>query len=345
MSTKANKRRRLQAVTCATALALAIGCSSTQVGAPDSRLDLAWPAGDPRVRLEALIPLDEMQTRAGARWLQRLSGSRQGFSISRPFAVAWDDNDLLVTDAGAGRVLRIRADGRAEASPERAFESPVGIASCEGQIFLVDSRSGDLVRLDADLRRAEILLDDLERPTGVACGSERIWVLETGRHRVLTLDHAGHVEAIGERGDETGSFNYPTAIALDRGAVWVGDTLNFRIQKLSVSSGSFLESFGELGGSPGELPRLKGIAVDSSGNLWVSDAHLDQVALYSPKGDYLLSIGGLGTEPGRFSFPAGIAAHADGRVAVVDSLNRRLQVFRLVALSAAYSSQNGGESR
>ena len=39
---------------------------------------------------------------------------------------------------------------------------------------------------------------------------------------------------------------------------------------------------------------------------------------------------GTGDEPGRFSFPAGIAAHPDGRIAVVDSLNRRVQVFRLV---------------
>jgi hypothetical protein len=47
-----------------------------------------------------------------------------------------------------------------------------------------------------------------------------------------------------------------------------------------------------------------------------------------------MSLGRTGTEPGEFSFPAGIAAHPDGRVAVVDSLNRRLQVFRVLAPGA-----------
>ena len=65
------------------------------------------------------------------------------------------------------------------------------------------------------------------------------------------------------------------------------------------------------------------------GNLWVSDAHLDQVALYRGDGTFLTSVGGSGSEPGQFSFPAGIAAHEDGRVAVVDSLNQRIQIFKV----------------
>jgi hypothetical protein len=46
-----------------------------------------------------------------------------------------------------------------------------------------------------------------------------------------------------------------------------------------------------------------------------------------------MNLGGTGVEPGEFSFPSGIAAHPDGRVAVVDSLNRRVQVFRLLQRS------------
>ncbi|MCB1035215.1 MAG: hypothetical protein KDD47_15410, partial [Acidobacteria bacterium] len=71
---------------------------------------------------------------------------------------------------------------------------------------------------------------------------------------------------------------------------------------------------------------------------WVADAHLDRVSLYQASGELLASLGGRGTGPAEFSFPAGIAAHPDGRVAVVDSFNRRLQVFQRVGPNPAEGS-------
>jgi sugar lactone lactonase YvrE len=113
-------------------------------------------------------------------------------------------------------------------------------------------------------------------------------------------------------------------------ALWVGDVLNFRLQRLHAGSGRPLGVFGQLGDAGGEMPRIKGVAVDTTGYIWVSDAHLDQVALYNDDGDFLMNLGGRGESPGEFAFPAGIAAHPDGRVAVADSLNRRIQIFSLV---------------
>ena len=60
------------------------------------------------------------------------------------------------------------------------------------------------------------------------------------------------------------------------------------------------------------------------------DAFLNQIALFRPDGTFLMAFGGEGTAVGQFSFPAGIAAHPDGRVAVVDSLNKRVQIFSLL---------------
>ena len=119
------------------------------------------------------------------------------------------------------------------------------------------------------------------------------------------------------------------AIAIAGDTLWVGDTLNFRIQRISLSSGEALSAFGQLGDASGETPRIKGIAVDRDGNLWVADALLDEVSLYKQSGEYLMGLGESGAEPGQFSFPAGVSAHSDGRVAIVDSLNRRVQIFRL----------------
>ena len=134
----------------------------------------------------------------------------------------------------------------------------------------------------------------------------------------------------GGRGAGPGLFNFPAALSLHAGNLWVGDTLNFRVQRLDAIRGEPVGTFGRLGDAAGEMPRIKGVAVDAAGILWVSDAHLDRVALFRPDGTFLTDIGGKGELPGEFSFPAGLAAHPDGRVAIVDSLNRRIQIFRRV---------------
>jgi DNA-binding beta-propeller fold protein YncE len=208
---------------------------------------------------------------------------------------------------------------------------------CPPWIVVTDSRAGNVWLLDRDLQPVRRLAERLERPTGVACDERRIFVTETGRHRVLVIESSDPVgndrvspRSFGGRGDDPREFNFPTAVALSEASVWVGDTLNFRVQRLDAKLGSFLGGFGALGDSPGEMPRIKGLAVDAAGHVWISDAHLDQVALYRPDGAFLMELGGSGSQAGEFSFPAGVAAHPDGRVAVVDSLNRRVQVFRLV---------------
>ena len=154
---------------------------------------------------------------------------------------------------------------------------------------------------------------------------------------MVAIEPDRSTRSVGRRGGGQGEFNFPTVVATTREALWVGDTLNFRLQRFALEGGGFLGAFGRLGDAPGEMPRLKGLAVDPGGNLWLSDAHLDQVALFRPDGAFLMALPGNGSPDGGFSFPAGIATHPDGRVAIVDSLNRRLQILRLVD-----TPKNGG---
>jgi DNA-binding beta-propeller fold protein YncE len=83
------------------------------------------------------------------------------------------------------------------------------------------------------------------------------------------------------------------------------------------------------------MPRMKGLAVDGSGAVWMTDAILDRVAVYDDAGRFLLDVGRPGRREGEFSFPAGIAIGADGRVAVVDSFNARVQLFRFKSAGGA----------
>lgn len=262
-----------------------------------------------------------------ARLLRRVTGRSDEPLFVRPYGVAWDGDALLVTDPGAGRVVRIDPTGHVALSPVTGDGEPIGVAVCAGRILVTDARLGRVDELDRGLRRVAVVAEGLDRPTGVACAGELAIVAETGAHRLVAIARDGSRREIGSRGSGLGEFNFPIAVAIHGGEIYAGDAMNFRIQRGDLATGQFTSGFGGLGDAHGELPRLKGIAIDGSGNLWVTDAHLDEIAAYGPDGRYLASVGGPGEDAGGFSFPAGIAISASGSIAVADSLNRRVLVF------------------
>ncbi|MEO6487524.1 MAG: hypothetical protein ABIO78_06240, partial [Thermoanaerobaculia bacterium] len=247
--------------------------------------------------------------------------------FARPYGVAWDGDAIVVTDPGAGRVVRIDPTGRVVLSPVIDDGEPIGVAVCQGRILVTDARLGRVDELDRNLRRVAVIAEGLERPTGVACNSDLAVIAETGAHRLIAIARDGTRRAIGSRGSGIGEFNFPISVAIRGGQIYAGDSMNFRIQRGDLATGKFTSSFGALGDGHGELPRLKGIAIDEGGNLWVTDAHLDEIAAYGADGRYLASVAGPGGDAGRFSFPAGIAISAKGSIAIADSLNGRVLVF------------------
>jgi len=325
------------------ALLLCVSCGRSTGAEIRLAADLAWPVGDPRIRLVEVVEFDSPASGRGSRLLGTPGWAPEGQTgFRRPYGVAWDGDELLVTDPGLGIVIRVAADGSTRSSPDRSLARPIAIASCSAGTVVTDTELGKVALLDPQLRVARWLADGLLRPSGVACVGDRIFVAETGMHRIVELLPDGGIRPFGGRGAGPGEFNFPTAISTDGDDLLVGDALNFRLQRIDTVGGEFRDAFGQLGDAPGEMPRLKGLAVDARGNIWVSDGHLDRISLYDERGNLLLTLGGRGSEDGRFDFPAGIAAHPDGRVAVVDSFNRRVQIFRLVGSSTVSGREDGG---
>jgi len=135
------------------------------------------------------------------------------------------------------------------------------------------------------------------------------------------------LQTIGRRGTGPGEFNYPTALTLSRGQLYVVDAMNFRIQALTPD-GQFVRSFGQLGNRTGTMNRPKGIAADSDGHLYVVDALFETVQVFDPEGRLLYYFGATGRGPGEFVLPAGIYIGPRDTIYVADSYNRRVQVFR-----------------
>jgi len=277
-----------------------------------------WPPENPRIRLEMILP---------SRKARRRSSPRRANVFQRPYGVAFDGEDLLVADPGAGRILRFDAKGKISRSAEGLSPTPMSVSVCSDGIMVSDSSTGSVLLLDKKLHLRRILAEGLKRPTGTACIGERHFVVETGAHRLVELFPGAPRVISGGRGVEAGRFNFPAALATDGRCLWVGDTLNGRVQQIDPDSGEVLNAFGQTGDAPGNMPRIKGIAVDAAGDIWISDALLDQLSLYDHSGSYLMSVGRRGPASGELSFPAGLAADKNGRVAVADSLNRRIQIF------------------
>lgn len=70
-----------------------------------------------------------------------------------------------------------------------------------------------------------------------------------------------------------------------------------------------------------------GLDVDDSGRILVADKENHQVILFDSYLSVELAFGSYGTHPGKFDSPEGVAFTGDGNMLVVDTGNRRIQIF------------------
>jgi DNA-binding beta-propeller fold protein YncE len=79
--------------------------------------------------------------------------------------------------------------------------------------------------------------------------------------------------------------------------------------------------------------RPKGVAIDSEGHYYVADGLWGVVQVFDSEGRLLYYFGKRGSAAGDFQLPAGVFIDRGDRVFVVDSFNRRIQVFQYVGLN------------
>ena len=179
---------------------------------------------------------------------------------------------------------------------------------------------------------------ELSTPHGIDIAADgSIYVADSGNNRIekfspegVLLDTYGTYANALEGAAPGGTMNEPWDIAVgEDGAIYVADTFNHRIQKLSAN-GTFIKMWGIFaqGDNPEDLWGPRGIAVAPNGNVLVTDTGNKRVLVFDKNLNYLTQFGGAGFEAGKFDEPVGIAINADGLVAVADTWNRRVQVFQ-----------------
>jgi DNA-binding beta-propeller fold protein YncE len=133
-------------------------------------------------------------------------------------------------------------------------------------------------------------------PAGIAIGSDgQIYIADRLHQGVVVLSASGRpLRFFGRKdhrsGTARGEFNTPSDVTLDgQGNVYVADTYNNRVQKLSPS-GEPLAVWGSTKGRRFDLPTS--IAVDSHGNVYVSEHYDNLVMKLSPAGRMIWSTDG-----------------------------------------------------
>ena len=245
----------------------------------------------------------------------------------RVFVVDAGHRAVMVFDMSRGRLLKWDVAARGT-----DFVSPVAIASDgRGGVLVTDSELGEVFNLDAQGNPVGRWGKGiLVRPTGIARDPEtsRIYVADTRSNDIKVFDDNGMlIDLLGNAGTGPGALNTPTYLTVNRGELYVTDTLNFRVQVFDTAGDERLV-FGRLGLFVGNMTRPKGIAVGSDGRIYVVESYFDYLLVYDRAGQLLLPIGGTGQGNGEFFLPSGVWTDKSGRVYIADMFNGRVVILK-----------------
>ncbi len=246
-----------------------------------------------------------------------------------------------------------------------SFGSPSGIAvDSNSNVYVVDSGNNRVVKFTSSgaYQTSWGGLQDypptsgafLSSPQGIAVdGSNNVYVVDKGNHRVLKFDSSLSPTAewgrlAGDLYPPAGSqLSNPMGISVSAGSpqsVYVVDRGNYRIVKFSTN-GSYQTVWGAYGPANGEFESPGSVAVDTSGFVYVSDepgvwGRIQKFDTSTPP--VWVASWALDSTPtdGMFTVPWGAAFDSSGNIYVNDLFNGQAQKFDSSGnFSAKISSQ------
>jgi sugar lactone lactonase YvrE len=210
----------------------------------------------------------------------------------------------------------------------------------------------------------------LDSPQGLALDTaNNLYIADTHSHRIRELNlTTGNIITVagnapgfsGDTGPATSAqLNLPTALALDAtGNLYIADTGNHRIRKLSLTTGiiTTIAGTGTQGFSGDDGPATSaaidsptGLAIDTAGNLYLADTHNNRIREIAASTGTITTIAGNGS-PGfsgdaaaatsaALALPHGLSFDAAGNLYLADTANHRIR--RIDALTGIIATVAG----
>jgi NHL repeat len=301
-------------------------CGAVVAAAAIATLTVAVPAN---------AAAGDVTTLAGSGAAGLVNGSGVAASFNTPSGVAVSGSSVYVADAGNHVIRKVSLPGGA-----------VTTVAGSGLPGLVNGNGASA---------------SFHTPTGVVVSGSDLYIADSGNHAIRKISSTGAVTTVAGSGspglvDATGtaaSFNYPIGLAVSGSDLYVGDSSNHVIRKVSLTGGAVTTFAGT--GSPGFVNGTgtaasfnypSGLALSGT-DLYVieyGNHAVRKVSLISGAVTTLAGSGSTGLVNGTgaaasFNFPLGIALDGSGSLLVADTTNN---VIRKVSLPGGVVSTLAG---
>ncbi len=342
-------RERLADTVCFLAVIAVAGCQS----APKAERALVFfpaPPAAPRVQfLTWASGADELESKqSGFETFVLGEEPKVKRAIQKPYGIAARDGVVYVCDTKGLSLCRLDFRNRGYSvmgtnGPGR-LRKPLNITIDPlGYKFVVDSDRKQVVVFGPD--DAYVNAFDVPppcHPVDLALYGNELFVLDNDEScRIVVLDRTSgkFLREFGASGGEPGQFKIPNAIAISPdGFVYVSDTHNWRIQKLTREGRSVWVK-GEPGYKLGQFGRPRGIRVGPDGIVYVVDGATEIVQMFDAEGQTLMRFGGPGDAPGALGLPSTLAVDTTSASYFKEFVHDAFKVEYLLFVASQYGQR------
>lgn len=194
-----------------------------------------------------------------------------------------------------------------------------------------------------------------------------LYIAETGNHVIRKVDTAGNITTVagtgtqgfgGDNGPATSALlDSPQGLAYTGGNLYIADTHNHRIRKLSLTTGDISTIAGSSAGLSGDngpataaqLNLPTALALDGNGNLYIADTQNHRIRKLNLGSGIIITVAGNSTQgfsgdggpatAAAIDSPSGLAVDAEQNLYLADTHNHRIR--KIVAATGTITTITG----